>query len=153
VVFVYLADDIDKVKIYFPQREKQYRFKNNVPGTYLWQYNHTDKCNKLVTHKSMKDLIVFSLLHPHNIATQNESVQVFNEENREKISKICEENWVFYGSDRDGVEKCQKVTKEYGYKYINTPAAMLPEINDVYGYVKKHGLRKLEEFCKQKQLL
>jgi hypothetical protein len=153
IVFVYLAPDIEKVKVYFPDREEGARFRTNVPYNYLWNHSSCQKCDKLVIHKSMKDLITFAQLHPHNVATQNESVKVFNPEMVEKINNLSPEPWVFYGSDTDGVNKCKQVTAEHKWKYINTPKAMLPEINDVYSFVKKHGLKKLEEFCKQKHLL
>lgn len=152
-VFVYLADDIDKVKVYFPEREKGGRFKTNVPSTYLWNYHKLDRNDKTVIHKSNKDSIVFSLLHPHNLISQSEASEIFTEENMERINAISEETWLFYGSDEQGVKTSKTITSKTGWKYINTPANMLPDINDVYSYVKKHGLKELENFCKTKGLL
>lgn len=153
-VFVYLASDIDKVKVYFPDRESGARFRNNVPFSYLWQrHKIVDKCHKLVVHKSMKDLITFAQLHPHNIATQNESVKLFTPEVVSSINHAADEVWMFYGSDDDGVKKCTEVTAQNNWKYINTPNHMLPDINDVYSYVKQHGLKKLEQYCKSKNLM
>ena len=151
-VFVYLAKDINKVKVYFPEREGMNRFRTNVPYHYLWEYDKLEGCDKLVIHKSMKDLITFSQIFPCNIATQNESIKVFDEEVVGKINSITKEPWVFYGSDNDGVRKCTEITNTNRWNYINTPKEDLPEINDVYGYVKKYGLKKLEEFVKQKGL-
>jgi len=151
-VFVYLADDIKKVKVYFPER-RDMRFRTNAPSDYLWEAHRVECCNRLAIHKSMKDLITFAQIFPYNIATQNESIKLFNEEVVSKINTLSPDPWLFYGSDPDGVKKCTEVTKINGWKYINTPSAMLPAINDVYGYVKQHGLKKLEEFCKQKHLI
>lgn len=152
-VFVYYAQDIMANKIYFPDRVGNNRFRTNVPYNYLWEYSKLGNCDKLVVHKSMKDLIVFSQLFPCNIATQNESVKIFNEEVVGKINSITTEPWIFYGSDNDGVKKCTEITNTNKWKYINTPKSMLPEINDVYSYVKKHGLKSLETFCKSKKLI
>lgn len=151
-VFVYLADDIKKVKVYFPDR-REMRFRTNAPSDYLWEAHKMKWCDRVVIHKSMKDLIVFSQIFPHNIATQNESIKLFDEEVVSQINLLSPDPWLFYGSDNDGVKKCTEVTKVNGWKYINTPKSMLPQINDVYGYVKQHGLKQLEEFCKQKHLL
>lgn len=153
-VFVYLASDINKVKVYFPDRDGNSRFRTNVPYQYLWGYNKiTHLCDNLVIHKSMKDLITFAQIHPHNIATQNESTKIFTADVVDTINHVAEQVWVFYGSDTDGVGKCTEITGATGWKYINTPRNMLPEINDVYSYVKKHGLKKLEQYCKSKNLL
>jgi len=154
-VFVYLADDINKVKVYFPDRPRDTgeRFRTNVPGNYLWGFNKLEGCDKLVIHKSNKDLIVFSLLFPCNITTQSESIKVFDKANVDRINGITKEPWVFYGSDMDGVRKCTTITDTNGWRYINTPQHMLPEVNDVYSFVKKHGLKELEKFCQAKGLL
>lgn len=152
-VFVYYARDIDKVKIYFPDREGVARFRNNIPNTYLWRSSYLENFDKLVIHKSMKDLITFSQIYPHNIATQNESLSPFTEENVAFINAHSKEPWLFYGSDADGVKKSTNITKTFDWKYINTPANLLPDVNDIYSFVKEHGLKKLEEFCKQKTLI
>lgn len=152
-VFVYFASDINKVKVYFPNREGAGRFRTNVYFEYLWEYHKQTHSDKLVVHKSMKDLITFAQLHPHNIATQNESIKVFSPDVVDKINEMSDEPWVFYGSDVDGVKKCIEITKNTGWKYINTPHNMLPEVNDIYSFVKKHGINKLEQFCKLKKLI
>jgi hypothetical protein len=152
-VFVYLADDINKVKVYFPDREGGDRFRTNVPYRYLWDSHKIECCDKLVIHKSNKDKIVFSMLYPNNVITQNESIKVFDKNMVDRINQLSAEPWVFYGSDMDGVQKCKAITDTNSWKYINTPKALLPDINDVYSYVKKFGLKELETFCKTKELL
>ena len=152
-VFAYYAKDIDRMKVYFPDRYNTDRFRTNVPYNYLWEYSKQICCDKLVGHKSMKDLIVFSLLFPNNIATNNESIKLFNEEVVGNINTITSDFWLFYGSDEDGVRKCTEITKSNNWRYINTPHDLLPEVNDVYSYVKKYSLKDLEQFCKTKQLL
>lgn len=154
IVFVYFAEDIDRVKVYFPDRGGADRFRTNVPYHYLWQYNKLpEQCDKLVIHKSMKDLLVFSQIHDCNIATQNESVSVFDDSVVEKITSKCTQPWLFYGSDKDGMTKAKEIKKKLGWSTINTPTSLLPDINDAYSYVKQYGLKKLEELCKIKNLI
>lgn len=152
IVFGYFAEDEKAWKIYFPERPDA-KFKNNVSGHYLWNYNNVPECDDLIIQKSMKDLIVTTMLTPCVVATQNESVGIFDEEMISKINKITKTPWVWYGSDWDGVKKCKKITDTNNWKYINTPKNLLPEINDTYGYSQKFGLKGLEEFMKLKKLL
>ena len=98
-------------------------------------------------------LVTFSLLYPNNIATQNESTQLFTPSVVQSINDLSDDVWLFYGSDDDGVKKSRVVTSVNNWQYINTPSKLLPEVNDVYSFVKKFGLEALEEFCKSKNLL
>ncbi len=152
MVFGYYAPEEQSWKIYFPERPDA-KFKNNVSGHYLWNYNSLGECHNLIIQKSMKDLIVTTLITPCVTATQNESVGIFNEDMVAKINTITRNPWIWYGSDWDGVKKCKKITDTNKWKYINTPKDLLPEINDAYGYVCKFGLKALEDFMKKKKLL
>jgi hypothetical protein len=101
----------------------------------------------------MKDLIVTTLIQPCTIATQAEAVKIFDNETVKKINHISKRPFVWYGSDWDGVKKCKEITDTNKWRYINTPKHLLPEINDVYGYVKKFGIKQLEEFMKSKKVI
>lgn len=151
--FVYISKEERACKIYFPERDKEGKFRNNVSYTYLWNYENVKECENLIIQKSVKDMIVTSLITPCVIATQAEAIKIFDEKTVEKINKVSKKPWIWYGSDWDGVKKCKEVTNTNGWKYINTPKHLLPEINDVYGYVKKFGIKKLEEFMKSKNLV
>lgn len=154
IVFVYKALDIESYKIYFPERGGDFgKFRNNVPYRYLWNYDNVKECDDLIVCKSNKDMIVTAMLTDCVIATQNESIKIFNEEVVGKINKISKTPWMWYGSDPDGVKKCIAITGTNQWRYINTPKNLLPEINDQYGYVKQFGLKGLEEFMKLKKLL
>lgn len=153
IVFGYYSPEEYGWKIYFPEREKEKRFRNNVSGGYLWNYQNLKQCEDLIIQKSVKDLIVTTLITPCVVATQNESVGIFNEEMVKKINTITRSPWIWYGSDWDGVKKCKQITDTNKWKYINTPKNLLPEINDAYGYVKKFGIKSLEDFMKSKKLL
>ncbi len=149
-VFVYETSSV-LCKIYFPDRVGMNRFRNNLPWDYLWNIQNVNS-QRLVVQKSMKDLIVTSLIYPNIIATQSEHLKIFTPEVKERIENISKDVWVWYGSDEDGVKKCQNITKEFGWKYINTPKDEDPTINDSYSYACKYGLDKLKEFCKLKEL-
>lgn len=159
IVFAFHAPEEDSVKIYFPHR-KEYRFRNNISYHYLWNYSNVTECEDLIIQKSPKDLIVTSLVQPCVIATQNESVKVFDEETIERINKISKRPWVWYGSDDDGVKKCKEITDCNKWRYVNTPKNLLPAVNDTYSFVRMHnilhpgtGLRELENFMKLKKLI
>lgn len=158
IVFAYYAPELKKVKIYFPEREKNEKFLNNVPYFYLWNIRNVQKCNDVIVQKSYKDLIVTSLITPCIISTQAEAVQIFNEETVQTINSLADNVWVWYGSDDDGVKKCKEITNTNKWKYINTPKMLLPDVNDNYGFVRMHnlknpgtGIKKLEEFMKSKK--
>lgn len=151
--FVYISNEERSYKIYFPGRKKGDRFRNNVSYHYLWNYERVQKCDDLIVQKSMKDLIVTSLISPCVIATQAEAVKIFDQNVVDNINKISKSPWIWYGSDWDGVKKCKEITDTNGWKYINTPKNLLPDINDAYGYVKRFGIKSLEEFMRNKNLI
>lgn len=150
IAFAYYAEDIDKVKLYFPFRDKGLKFINNVPYRYLWNVESIGEGGNLIIQKSMKDLMVTSLVRERVIATQAEAFSIFDEDTVNKINSLSEKPILFYGSDEDGVSKSIKITEAFDWDYINTPKVELPEINDTYGYVKKYGIESLEELFKRK---
>lgn len=151
IVFAYYSPEEDRAKIYFPEREKGSRFLNNVSFYYLWNFSNVSECKDLIVQKSVKDLIVTSVITPCVIASQAEAVKIFNDDIVEKINTISQNVWVWYGSDVDGVEKCKEITKRFHWKYINTPKKYLPDVNDTYGMACKYGLKEVEEFMKHKK--
>lgn len=157
IVFAYHAPEEDlgnklALKVYFPERHDA-KFKNNISGHYLWNSINIKQADKLIIQKSMKDLLVTTLITPNVVATQNESAGIFDIEMVNKIKGISKNVTVWYGSDSDGVEKCKKITNANGWNYLNTPKDLLPEINDSYGFVKKFGLQELEKFMKSKNII
>ncbi len=152
-VFAYYAEDEDSVKLYFPEREKDKKFRNNVSYHYLWNYENIQSCKDLIVQKSVKDMLVTTLITPCCIATQAEAVKIFNKEVVDKINSVTKSPWIWYGSDWDGVKKCKEITDSNKWRYINTPKNLLPEINDSYGFVKKFGIKQLELFMIKKGLI
>lgn len=153
IVFAYYCPEEDGVKIYFPERDKGDRFRNNVSFRYLWNYDNVGECDDLIVQKSPKDMIVTTMITPCCIATQAEAAKIFDEGVVGMINSITKSPWIWYGSDPDGVKKCKEITGTNKYKYINTPKSLLPEVNDAYGYACKFQLKGLEDFMKSKKLL
>lgn len=153
VVFVFYCPEEDAVKVYFPERMKGEKFRNNVSFHHLWNYNNIKECDNLIVQKSPKDMIVTTMVSPCCIATQAEAVKIFDEDTVAMINQISKSPWIWYGSDWDGVKKCKEITDTNKWHYINTPKSLLPDINDAYGYACKFGLKGLEEFMHAKKLI
>lgn len=151
IAFAYYCKEEDRAKIYLPDRPKDKRFWNNVSYFHLWNWQDVQECDDLIVQKSMKDLIVTSMITPCVIATQAEGAKIFNEAVVQKIHDVAKNVWVWYGSDDDGVDKCKKITNEFKWKYINTPKKYLPDVNDTYGMAKTYGLKAVEDFMRSKK--
>lgn len=151
IVFAYYVEG-KGVKLYFPEREKGKKWRNNIEYHHLWNYENLVGCEKLIVQKSMKDLIITALFTPCVTATQAEAIKIFDDATVEKLNAISNDIYVFYGSDPDGVEKCKKITKQHGYKYINTPRNILP-VNDIYGMASIKGIEEVERFLKLKRVI
>lgn len=150
VVFAYYAEDIDKVKIYFPQREKGERFRGNVEGNYMWYLNNYKKCDQLFIVKSNKDALVLSKMGYCVAVTQSENKR-YIDNNLDKIQEVSKNVVICYGSDNQGVNESKKITDAYSWDYFNTPKKdLILGINDPYSYVKKYGVEKLENLIKNK---
>ncbi len=153
VVIAYYASDVDKVKIYFPERAKGHRFKGNVDGRYLWNLHGIEKCDKLIVIKSMKDLLCTTVMFPCVIATQNESAAIFTEDVVDKIYILSKNIWVAYGSDKQGVEQSTLLSEKYNWKWVNPDNKLLPDINDAYSLIKAKGIDAWRECLRKKRIL
>lgn len=153
VVWAYYAPEIDKTKLYFPEREKGKRFKGNAPGGHLWNLKNIGECDKLVVIKSMKDLLISTVLTPCTIATQNESSRIFTEDVVNKLNSLSKEIFICYGADDQGRDESIKITKENKWKWVNTPKNLLPDINDIYLLAKYKGIEAVEKLYKSKNII
>lgn len=153
VVWAYYADDIDRVKIYFPERPKRDRFKTNVPGNYLWNIKNIGACDKLVVQKSNKDMLCTLVMFPCVIATMSENAGLFTEEVVETIHGLSKKIWVAYGSDQQGVDQSTQLSEKYKWKWVNPPAKLLPDINDCYSLERAQGIEAWRECLTKKGIL
>lgn len=155
VVWAYYVEEIDRVKLYFPEREKKLRHRGNVPNNHIWNLHNVGECDKLIAQKSFKDLLVTTMLTPCVVALQNEDAKLFvNAETGPKLEKCGKEIFLAFGSDEHGVENSKILTDEYGYKWVNPPNKYLKEdINDAYSLAHKYGLKAWEECLKKKKII
>ncbi len=153
VVWAYYVPELDKVKLYFPERKKEDRFRGSLDNTYIWNIQNITECDKLLLQKSMKDLLVTTIFTPCVIATQNESAITLLENNYEQIDKLANKKIVCFGSDFQGWHESLLITYYTEWGYCNTPNQFLPEINDYYGLSRKYGAGELEKLLKSKGII
>lgn len=166
LAFVYVL--WDKVKIYRPEADKKYKFRNNCPGDDFRYYQgfkqleyQKSKNNCLIITKSMKDVVTFKSLGISNninldaIAPHAES----NFINHEFLNWACAVyNDVLVVGDFDYmgvlfVQDCRKKNKKVRYKFVSTKRfkinGKLKVIDkDISDYCNNHGLEKANNLFK-----
>lgn len=150
-VFVYECEE--GLKVYFPIRERERKWKNNVPGSFLWNFDNVERCDKLIVQKSYKDLIVSTLFTPNVIATQSEQTSIFNEHIISRINEKAKQVYISFGSDPDGKAKSIEITKATGWLWINPYNELLPATNDFYSMAKHQGIRQVEHLLQSKGII
>lgn len=155
IVFAYLTED-GKKKIYRPtvdrKDKKNWRFRSNIPFTYLFGIENIKNCKMSLGLKSRKDELVASLILPCVYSTQAESIACFSEENVKYINENSEINYLCFGSDPQGKKEGTLITTSFGWKHYNTEDKYLPD-NDIAEVAKNHGLEVIEQHMKLKGLL
>lgn len=158
-VFVFRTPD-GRMKVYRPTiprsikkefRTFKWRFKTNIPFTYMFNRDNM-KCKKGLVLKSRKDELVVELLFPHVSSIQGENIACFSEDNVHFLRENCDEIYIGFGSDKQGKEQSNLITNTFGWKHVNTPDEYLPD-NDFAEVGKKHGLITLEKHFKIKGIL
>ena len=140
-------------KIYFPNREKRRKWISNVPLTMLDGKESLKDCDIVFITKSKKDKIILSKIHPHVIATQNESLACFSTENVDFIKSNSKRQILMYDSDDPGVQASQQITKLLGFEYCNPPRKYLPDVKDFSDMAMLYSLDEVRKFIKNKLLL
>lgn len=153
IVFAYLTDTGHK-KIYRPtisrKNTKEWRFRSNIPFTYMFFETSLEKCSKILILKSRKDELVSSLINPCVGSVQAESIACFSKENLKKFEK--KEVYVGFGTDSQGKKESSLITSSFGWKHYNTEDKYLPN-NDVAEVAKNYGLKVIENHMKLKKLI
>ncbi len=155
IVFVYLTPE-GKMKIYRPTVSRKskdpnvWRFRSNVPFTYISNWEHLKDCKKVLVTKSKKDELVTSLLTDCVGSTQAESIACFSEETIEGLKDKTV--YLNYGSDDQGKRESKLITSSFGWKHYNTEDKYLPH-NDIAEVVKYHGLEIIEKHMKLKKII
>ena len=76
--------------------------------------------------KSRKDELVSSLILPCVASVQAENIACFNQKNVEFLQKNSEEIYIGFGTDDQGKEQSNLITKTFGWKHYNTEDKYLP---------------------------
>lgn len=142
-------------KIYRPFADRKSKWvPNNVPITTMDGKENIVNCETAFINKSKKDYMVMKKVFPCSCAVQNEGVACFSPENVEFLKANSDKQILSFDSDVTGVQNSQQITKLFDFDYLNVPRKYLQEdIKDWADLAKTHGLKAIEDYLKQKQLL
>lgn len=152
--FGYLYDD--KWKIYRPfAKDKRYKWvPNNVPITAMDGKDKIKDCDVAFINKSKKDFMVMSKIFSCSCAVQNEGLGCFSPENVEYLKTNSKKQILSFDSDVTGVQNSQQITELFGFDYCNVPKKYLEEgIKDWADLAKHHGLKVIEDYLKERNIL
>lgn len=154
MMFGYLYDN-GHWKIYRPFGDKKKKWvPNNVPATSLDGKLDILSCDVAFITKSKKDYMVMKKIIPSCCAVQNENVGCFSSETVEYIKSNSKRQVLGFDSDSSGVTSSKQITKLFDFEYCNVPRQYLTEgIKDFADWAKTYGLKKIEEYLKEKQIL
>lgn len=140
-------------KIYQPLADKRKKWLTNAPLTLLDGKENIKDCDIAWVTKSKKDKMVLRKLYNCVVATQNESLACFSQENVDFITNNSKKQVILYDSDDSGVKACQAITSTFNFGYCNPPRQYLPNIKDFSDLAKIHGLNTLEQIFRQKGII
>jgi hypothetical protein len=142
-------------KIYRPNGDRKNKWvPNNVPITTMDGKENIVNCETAFINKSKKDYMVMKKVFPCSCAVQNEGVACFSEENVEFLKANSDRQILSFDSDVTGVQNSQQITKIFDFDYLNVPRKYLQEdIKDWASLGQKYGLKAIEDYLKEKQLL
>ena len=142
-------------KIYRPYNDRKTKWvPNNVPITAMDGLKDIENCRIAFINKSKKDYMVMKKVYPCCCAVQNEGIACFSPENVEYLKANSDVQILSFDSDVAGVANSQQITKLFDFEYLNVPKAYLKEgIKDWADLAKVHGLKAIEDYLTEKQLL
>jgi DNA primase len=111
-------------------------------------------CDVAFINKSKKDYMVMKKLFPTSCAVQNEGLGCFSTENVDYIKSNSASQILSFDSDVTGVENSKQICTMFGFDYCNVPRQYLSEgIKDWADLAKVHGMKAIEDYLIEKQLL
>lgn len=142
-------------KIYRPFADRKHKWvPNNVPITEMDGKEDIANCRIAIINKSKKDYMVMKKVFPCCCAVQNEGIACFSHENIEYLKANSDVQVLSFDADEVGVANSQQITKMFDFQYINVPRIYLKEgIKDWADLGAKHGLKVIEDYFKEKQLI
>lgn len=151
--FGYLYDGHWKIYRPFGDRKSKW-VPNNVPITAMDGKEDVQNCSIAFINKSKKDYMVMKKVFPCCCAVQNEGIACFSHENVEYLKANSDVQILSFDSDVTGVANSQQITKLFDFEYLNVPKKYLQEgIKDWADLAKTHGLKAIEDYLKEKNLL
>jgi len=140
-------------KIYFPFQTKKNKWLSNVPLTTAYGLENLSADKNTLITKSLKDYKVCRKVYNNVCHLQNESLAAISEETASYIKEHSKE--IYYGGDSDSAGKTASyaITQAFGFKHINPPDRLLPDIKDWASWSKKEGLEVIKEHFKIKKLI
>lgn len=143
-------------KIYKPFAKNK-RFKwvpNNVPITEMDGRDDIINCDVTLITKSKKDYMVMKKIYPNCCAVQNEGIGCFSEDNVNFIKENSNKQILSFDSDETGVKNSKLITEKFGFEYCNVPRNYLEQdIKDWADLAKIHGLKTIEKYLTQKEII
>jgi hypothetical protein len=142
-------------KIYRPFSDKKTKWMpNNVPITAMDGLEDIKNCKVAFINKSKKDYMVMKKVFACCCAVQNEGIGCFSHENLEYLKANSDRQILSFDSDMTGVKNSQQITDMFGFDYTNVPRKYLSEgIKDWADLAKAHGLKAIEDYLKEKELI
>ena len=111
-------------------------------------------CDTALINKSKKDYMVMLKVFPCSCAVQNESIGCFSEENVKFLKENSKKQILSFDSDATGVSNSQQITKLFNFEYCNVPKKyLLEEIKDWAELSRRYGMKVIEDYLKEKQIL
>lgn len=152
MAFGYFFPEINKWKIYFPERSKQEaKWFSNLPTSVVERKEQLIGGKKGIIQKSRKDRMVCQKLFPFVCSVQNETRSAFVDEFRDFLESNLEEVYIFFDSDAAGKKNSHLITGTFGYKHLNTPDHLQQHgIKDISGWVYHSGYEPAEKFLRER---
>lgn len=152
MTFGYLYED-KYWKIYRPRIKGKGKWISSVPLQVVDGLDKVKGCKKTIVAKAKKDKMIFNYF-TCACAVQNESIAAFGEDTVTMLKEETETVYVAFDSDEPGVKSSWQVTKQFGWKHLNVPYSYLEEgVKDFSDLCKKHGLRKVKEYLREKNVI
>jgi hypothetical protein len=142
-------------KIYRPLADKKSKWvPNNVPITAMDGLKDIEHCRIAFINKSKKDYMVMKKIFPCCCAVQNEGLGCFSPENVQFLKDNSDIQILSFDADSTGVTNSQQITKLFDFGYCNVPKIYMKEgIKDWADLAKAHGLKAIEDYLIEKQIL
>lgn len=150
--FGYLYDGHWKIYVPYAADKKRKWPVSNVPLQTMKGLENLSFDKNTLICKSLKDYMVCKKVYKNVCHVQNESLSAFSQESVNFIKQNSKE--IYYGGDSDvpGKKASFVITESFGFRHINTPDDLLPEVKDFADWSKLKGLEVIRLHFRKKGL-